>query len=120
MNTDNRAVDGDFPKVALLSQFREDFLPNSLVGPSTETPIDAVPRAEFLRQVSPRETCSCDVQDRLNKLSVVKATTHRVAPFAGEKRFDMLPMVFFQEESECHRKHFVADMKNHAKMSSKG
>ena len=59
-----RAVVGTFP------EFIEDPLEDSLAIPARELVVNGVPWTESIRQVSPRDACLGDVEDRVHEGAV--------------------------------------------------
>jgi hypothetical protein len=54
-----------------VAQGRQDGIPSALPGPAVESPPGAVPAAEALGQVAPRDAGAGDVQDGIDEQAVV-------------------------------------------------
>jgi hypothetical protein len=83
MGSNEGGVDEDLVEPALVGQAGKDSMPHACARPARKPLVRAVPAPELLGQISPRATCACDPQNRLDKHPVVRAASARVARLAG-------------------------------------
>jgi hypothetical protein len=92
----NRAVDKDFFKISVFTQFGKDALPNPCIRPASKPFVSAIPHTQFLGQVAPRRTRPGNPQHRFHKQPIVCSGLTSVALFARQHLFNPLPLVITQ------------------------
>src|SRR5579872_1476300 len=93
------SVDDEIFVVRIITQRIEDTLPYAILCPSSEALEDAVPRAEFLRQIAPWRTGTIDPQYAFNKQPIVRTASSFVAFLTRTKLLDALPLRIRQTSS---------------------
>jgi hypothetical protein len=72
VRSDYRSIDDGANVIDLELQLLEYPEPSPAIGPVGEPVVDGFPRAEALRQITPRNACFRPVQDCIDELSVTK------------------------------------------------
>jgi hypothetical protein len=98
VSTDGRRIDHDDGGIVILGKLVEDFLPDAALRPSREPRVDALPRAEVLRQIAPWEARFEDEDHRVEHWSI-RFGWPTTAPFRRQKRPNSLPLLVRQRVS---------------------
>ena len=102
VRSDYGGVDDGAGFVYLKAKRLEHLLPDTSLGPIRKAVIDALPRAEALRQVSPRDTSSGAVEHRVNELPVTQLGS-RARASIRQHQSKVRPL-FVAESVSVHRK----------------
>jgi hypothetical protein len=95
----DRSVDHHVFVVGVTRQQLENALENAALRPSVKALVYDIPLAETRGQITPRDSCSISVKNRINKQSVVCCIAAHVTFSAGQKVFYPLPLVVSQSKA---------------------
>ena len=93
MSPHNRAVDKHFFKIGITGELREETMPDALPRPTGKALIGVIPETKLRSKVTPRTARTGNPEYRLDKRSIVRGVTTRIAALTGQQRFDPLKLV---------------------------
>ena len=88
MGFDERRINHHVVILGIFEEPGEDRFPNAVLGPATETFVEAFPFAVTLGQIMPVRPAAQTPQHAVDKAVIVFSGAPRVADFAGQKITD--------------------------------
>lgn len=93
VGTHDGAVEIDFLEVGVLTHYLENSLPYLLVGRTGKADINAIPCAEFWRQIPSRATRERHPQHCIDKQAVIYAPMPTIPSLTTHKRRYAFPLI---------------------------
>ena len=96
MSAHDGGVDHHVLVIVLFGQELENPLENAALGPSVEALVDALPVAEALGQITPRDTGSKPEKNSFDEQPIVRRRAAHMAFAARQNVLDPIPLVIAQ------------------------